>query len=232
VSPGPAPGWTPPPAARVSEILRRLRRRYGPLRPPPQRPPLDELILTVLSQNTNDLNRDRAWEGLRSRYPTWEAVAGARERDVIAAIKVGGLANTKGPRIQAILRAVREREGGFDLEWMQTATDARVRDYLSTLPGVGPKTVACVLAFSLLRPALPVDTHVHRVATRLGLIPPGIAPGPAHAAIESVVPPRRRIELHVGLINLGRDVCRAGTPRCSECPLVDLCPAAPQFLAG
>ena len=229
---GPSPpAWIPPDRSRVSEILRRLRRAYGPLRPPRRRSPLDELILTVLSQNTNDVNRDRAWASLRRRFPRWEHVAAAPERDVVEAIRVGGLANTKAPRIQAILRAVRDREGGFDLGWMRRAPDERVRDYLGSLPGVGPKTVACVLAFSLERPALPVDTHVHRVAGRLALIPPGIAPGPAHPAIEAVVPARQRVPLHVALINLGRDVCRAGRPACEECVLVDLCPSADTFLA-
>jgi endonuclease-3 len=224
------PGWTPPPRERVAELLRRLRRRYGPLEAPLRREPLDELILTVLSQNTNDTNRDRAWAAMRARFPVWADVAAAREGDLVDAIRVGGLANTKGPRIQAILREVRAREGGFDLGWMRDAPDARVAEYLASLPGVGPKTVACVLAFSLGRPALPVDTHVHRAATRLGLLPPGIAAGPAHPAIEEVVPARSRIAMHVALIRLGRDVCRAGRPRCAECVLADRCPTAPAFL--
>jgi endonuclease III len=228
---GPAkPDWAPPPRERVAEILRRLRRRYA-LEPPPRREPLDELILTVLSQNTNDTNRDRAWAAMRARFPTWEDVAAAREADLVDAIRGGGLANTKAPRIQAILREIGAREGGFDLAWMRDAADARVAEYLATLPGVGPKTIACVLAFSLGRPALPVDTHVHRVATRLGLIPPGTAPGPAHRVIESVVPARSRLAMHVGLINLGRDVCKAGRPRCADCVLADLCPTAPLFLS-
>jgi len=221
-----------PDRARVREILRRLRRRYGPLDPPPVREPLDELILTVLSQNTNDLNRDRAWASMRERFPGWQDVASSPEADLVAAIRVGGLANTKAPRIQAILREIRDREGGFDLGWMGGASDEDVAAYLATLPGVGPKTVACVLAFSLGRPALPVDTHVHRTAGRLGLIPPGLPAGPAHAAIQAVVPPRDRLAVHVGLIRLGRDVCRAGRPRCEDCALVDVCPTAPSVLAA
>jgi endonuclease-3 len=222
----------PPDRARVREILRRLRRRYGPLDPPPVRAPLDELILTVLSQNTNDTNRDRAWASMRARYPRWEDVARARERDLVAAIRVGGLANTKAPRIRAILREIRAREGGFDLGWMHEASDADVSAYLASLPGVGPKTIACVLAFSLGRPALPVDTHVHRAALRLGLIPPGLPAGPAHAAIEAVVPPGDRLAMHVGLISLGRDVCRAGRPRCEACVLAEVCPTAPSILGS
>jgi endonuclease-3 len=233
VTPGPArPDWSPPPRDRVALILRRLRARYGPLRPPPRREPIDELILTVLSQNTNDVNRDRAWDSLRARFLTWEEVASAPVAEVVGAIRVGGLANTKAPRIQAILREILEREGGFDLSWMREAPDEDVRAYLASLPGVGPKTVACVLAFSLLRPALPVDTHVHRVATRLELIPPGTAPTPAHAAIESVVPPRSRVTMHVALIHHGRDLCKAGRPRCGECPVLAVCPTGPRFLEG
>ncbi len=224
--------WSPPEPARVRGILQRLARRYGPLDPPSRRDPLDELVLTVLSQNTNDLNRDRAWAAMRARFPTWDEVAAARQGDLIDAIRVGGLANTKAPRIQAILREIRAREGGFDLAWMERSTTPRVAAYLSSLPGVGPKTVACVLAFSLRRPALPVDTHVHRAAVRLGLVPPRTAAGPAHALIERAVPARSRIRMHVGLIRLGRDVCRPGRPRCEDCALAGVCPTAPSVLGG
>jgi endonuclease-3 len=136
----------------------------------------------------------------------------------------------KAPRILAVVREIRRREGGFDLSWMREAPDEEVDEYLSSLPGVGPKTVACVLAFSLGRPALPVDTHVHRVATRLGLIPPGMPAAKAHTALAELVPLRLRVSTHVGLIRHGRTICRAGLPRCGECYLVDLCPTAPSIL--
>jgi endonuclease-3 len=222
-----------PPAATVRAIYRRLLARLGPLDPPRRLEPLEELILTVLSQNTSDVNRDRAYTALRQRFPTWDAVAAADPRQVAAAIRPGGLSNIKAPRIQAILAEIRDREGGpLDLSWMRGASSRRVRDYLMTLPGVGPKTTACVLAFSLGRPALPVDTHVHRVARRLGLVEPDVDAAAAHPVMERVVPARLRVKMHVGLIRLGRQICRPGRPLCEICPLQDLCPSAPGFLTS
>jgi endonuclease III len=211
-------------------MLRRLRSRFGPLDPPKVRDPLEELLLTVLSQNTSDVNRDRAFSALRKRFPTWEEVATARTSQIAAAIKPGGLSNVKAPRIKAILREIEERQGSLDLSWMHDATDEEVTAYLSDLPGVGPKTVACVLAFSLERPALPVDTHVYRVAERLGFFAPKTSMAAAHALLAADVPPANRVEFHVGLIRLGREICRSGRPRCEICPLQDLCPTAPRFL--
>lgn len=187
-------------------------------------------MLTILSQNTSDVNRDRAWAALRARFPTWDAVASARPRSVAAAIRVGGLANTKAPRIIAVLREIRSREGSFDLGWMHEAADREVEEYLISLPGVGPKTAACVLAFSLGRPALPVDTHVARVATRLGLLAPRTPSAAGHRILADLVPPALRVPMHVGLIRHGRGVCRAGRPLCETCPLRDLCPTAPLYL--
>jgi endonuclease-3 len=210
-----------------------MRARFGPLDPPQRLDPLEELILTVLSQNTSDVNRDRAYDAMRERFPTWEALAAADERHLAEAIRPGGLSNVKAPRILAILHRIREREGGsLDLSWMRRAPSRRVRDYLTSLPGVGPKTAACVLAFSLGRPALPVDTHVYRVARRLGFIEPGVDAARAHGVMEEAVPPRLRVRMHVGLIRLGRQICRAGRPACETCPLQDLCPTAPGVLSG
>jgi endonuclease-3 len=202
------------------------------LDPPARRQPLEELVLTVLSQNTSDVNRDRAFAAMRARYPDWEALAAADERGLATAIRPGGLSNIKAPRLLAILHEIRQREGSLDLAWMEEASSARVHAYLTSLPGVGEKTAACVLAFSLGRPALPVDTHVHRVAGRLGLIPAGMDAAKAHAAIAEVVSPRLRVKMHVGLIRLGRQICRAGRPSCEVCPLQDLCPTAPSILVG
>jgi endonuclease III len=219
-----------PPTVRA--ILRRLRQRLGPLDPARRLDPLEELILTVLSQNTSDVNRDRAYAAMRERFPTWEEVSAADRRRLAAAIRPGGLSNIKAPRIQAILRQIKEREGGsLDLSWMRRAPSKGVRDYLTSLPGVGPKTAACVLAFSLGRPALPVDTHVYRVARRLGFIQPGVDAARAHDLMEEAVPPRLRVRMHVGLIRLGRQICRAGRPMCETCPLQDLCPTAPTILS-
>jgi endonuclease-3 len=215
---------------RVRTIHRRLKRRFGPLEPPRRTDPLEELILTVLSQHTSDLNAGRAFEALRAKYPKWEQVVRARPTAVADAIRSGGLADTKAPRIQAILRTVFDRGGSFDLSSMQDASDDEIRRYLTSLPGVGPKTAAVVLAFSFGRSAMPVDTHVHRVSTRLGLIPPKTTADKADRILHELVPAAIRVELHVGLITLGREICKAGRPRCEECPLNDICPTAPLYL--
>jgi endonuclease-3 len=221
----------PPSPATIREIHRRLAKRFGPLDPPRTWDPVEELVLTVLSQNTSDLNSGRAFDELRRRYPTWEALAAAPPGKVADAIRSGGLANIKAPRILAILREIADRQDGrIDLEWMRSAPDEEVRDYLLSLPGVGPKTAACVLAFSLERPALPVDTHVFRAARRLGFLPDKVDAAKAHAVMEELVPPKLRVGMHVGLIRLGREICKAGRPRCEVCPLAELCPTAPTVL--
>jgi len=228
----PRPGRSPSPAT-VRGIYRRLKDHFGRLEPPRRLDPLDELILTVLSQNTSDVNRDRAYQAMRRRYPSWLRLADADAASLADVIRPGGLANIKAPRILSILRTIRDREGGsLDLSWMRGASSARVREYLMSLPGVGPKTVACVLAFSLGRAALPVDTHVFRVARRLGFFHDRTNVVAAHRVMEELVPARLRIRMHVGLIRLGREICRAGRPLCSVCPLFDLCPSGPSFLAA
>jgi endonuclease III len=216
--------------AHIREIHRRLKRAHGPLEAPRRLDPLEELILTILSQNTNDTNRDRAYAAMRRRYRSWNALSRARVPDLVAAIRVGGLANRKAPRIIETLKEIRAREGGFDLSWMHDASDDTVREYLLSLPGVGPKTAACVLAFSLGRSTIPVDTHVFRVATRLGLLPKGATAARAHQILDALIPPRLRVPLHVGLIRHGRTICKAGRPACEACILQDVCPTAPYFL--
>jgi endonuclease III len=222
----------PPSESVVREVYRRLSKRFGPLTPPVGRDPIDELILTVLSQNTSDVNRDRAYLAMRERYPTWDALSEADPRELAETIRPGGLSATKAPRIVAILREIREREGGsLDLSWMRRASSKRVGDYLLSLPGVGPKTAACVLAFSLGRPALPVDTHVYRVSQRLGFYDRRTDAAGAHRVLELAVPARLRVRMHVGLIRLGRAICHPGRPACERCPLIDLCPTAPSIIA-
>jgi endonuclease-3 len=223
---------TPPDRRRVRAIERRLMKRYGPLEPPRRTDPLEELILTVQSQHTSDLNAERAFAALRSAFPTWDDVVRAKPERVADVIRSGGLANTKAVRIQLILREIREREGRYDLSFLSRRSDDEVHEYLTSLPGVGPKTAAVVMSFSLGRAAIPVDTHVHRVSGRLGLIPPKTSADKAHRILEDLVPPELRTSLHVGLIRLGREICKAGRPRCEECPLVDLCPTAPLFLGS
>jgi endonuclease-3 len=181
-------------------------------------------VLTVLSQHTSDVNAARAFDGLRARFPTWGSVARARPESVADSIRSGGLANVKAPRIRGILRQVFDREGRYDLSFLAKMSDAEARAYLSSLNGVGPKTAAIVLAFSLGRNALPVDTHVHRVSRRLGLIPPKASAERAHVILEDLVPPELRVPMHVGLIRLGREICKAPRPRCEVCPLSDVCP--------
>jgi endonuclease-3 len=217
---------------RIRAIHRRLVRRFGPLQAPRRTDPLEELVLTVLSQHTSDANADRSYRSLRTAFRTWDEAARVPARVLAAAIHSGGLANVKAPRIQAILREIREREGAYSLSFLRARPDEEVRRYLTSLPGVGPKTAAVVMAFSLGRSTIPVDTHVHRVARRLGLIPTKASAERAHELLEELAPAEIRVELHVGLIRLGREICRAGRPRCEECPLADLCPTAPLVFAG
>jgi endonuclease III len=216
---------------RVRAVARRLERHFGELEPPRRSDPLDELILTVLSQHTSDLNAERAFASLRAAFPDWAAVVDAPATRVADAIRSGGLANTKAPRIQAILREIADREGGYDLSSLREMGDAEAAEYLTTLPGIGPKTAAVVLAFALERNAFPVDTHVHRVTTRLGWVPPKTTAERAHALLATLIPPELQVRLHVGLIGLGREICKAGRPRCEECPVFKLCPTGPVVLS-
>jgi endonuclease-3 len=227
-APADAPNATP---RRVRAIHARLRKRYGELVPPRSVDPLDELILTVLSQHTSDLNAGRAFAALRAAFPKgWEQVVRAPTQRVADAIRSGGLADTKAPRIQEILREVRRRDGAYDLSSLTELTDREARDYLTSLPGIGPKTAAVVLSFALGRDALPVDTHVLRVSRRLGLIPPKTSAERADRMLHALVPDGLRTSLHVALIRLGREICKAPVPRCRQCPLKDLCPTAPRYL--
>jgi endonuclease III len=208
----------------IRAVHRRLERRFGPLSPPRRSDPLEELVLTVLSQHTSDVNAGRAFDSLRARFPTWEAVARAPSAAVADVIRSGGLANIKAPRIQAILREIHDREGRYDLSFLRDVPDADATAYLSSLNGVGPKTAAIVLAFSLGRNALAVDTHVHRVTRRLGWVPPTASAERAHLILEQLVPAELRVPMHVALIRLGREICKAPRPRCEDCPVNDLCP--------
>ena len=186
-------------------------------------PPLDELISTILSQNTNDTNRDRAYEALRTRFPTWEEVRDADERSVVEAIRPAGLANQKGPRIQNVLREITEQRGELDLDFLNDLPVQEARDWLTEFKGVGPKTAAIVLLFSLNKPAFPVDTHVHRVTGRLGLRPEKMNAEQAHQYLAQLFPTDAYYAAHLNLIRLGREICHARRPDCPTCPLKDLC---------
>jgi endonuclease-3 len=223
--------WSPPGTRRLRAIAARLQKRFGPLEPPRAVDPLDELVLTVLSQHTSDLNAERAFADLRRVFPRgWRSIVDAPTIAVADAIRSGGLANSKAPRIQAILREVRDREGAYDLSRLRAMSDADARDYLMSLPGIGPKTAAVVLSFALARDAMPVDTHVHRVTRRLGLIPQRASAERADRILHELIPDGLRTPMHVGFIRLGREICKAPTPRCRQCPLKDLCPTAPRYL--
>ncbi|MEP6475777.1 MAG: endonuclease III [Actinomycetota bacterium] len=216
---------------RVRAIHARLARHFGELVPPRSVDPLDELILTVLSQHTSDLNAGRAFADLQAAFPKgWASVVRAPATRIADTIRSGGLANTKAPRIQVILREVNRREGAYDLSSLTDMTDREAREYLTSLPGIGPKTAAVVLSFALGRDALPVDTHVLRASRRLGLIPPTTSAERADRLLDALVPDGLRTSLHVALIRLGREICKAGVPRCPRCPLKDLCPTAPRYV--
>ena len=210
--------------ARLRQISRRLRRAYGEPPAPRRLPPLDELVLTILSQNTNDTNRDRAYAELRRTLASWDEVADAPLPVIERAIRSGGLAPTKAPRIRAVLRALRDRGIALDHRALRRIRHDRLFDLLVGLPGVGPKTAACVLLFSLDRPYFPVDTHVHRVAIRLGLVAPAASPAQTQERLQAALAAKEMYEAHMNLIRHGRHVCVALRPICSQCVLNDLCP--------
>ncbi|HQV63790.1 MAG TPA: endonuclease III [Anaerolineales bacterium] len=186
-------------------------------------PAIDELVSTILSQNTNDVNRDRGFNALRAKLPTWESVRDAKAEDVIAAIRPAGLANQKGPRIQQVLRAITEERGSLDLNFLAGLPVEEARAWLTKFNGVGPKTAAIVLCFSLNMPAFPVDTHIYRVSGRTGLRPEKMTVEQAHPYLESVFPPETYYAAHLNLIRLGREVCGARKPNCPKCPINKLC---------
>ncbi len=204
-------------------IHQRLLGAYGdhPLQPDGE--PLAALVNTILSQNTNDRNRDVAYAQLRARYPTWEAVRDAPLAALIETIRPAGLAPSKGPHIQAALHTITQVRGNLSLDFLRDLPQEEARAWLLSLDGVGPKTAAIVLLFALGRPAFPVDTHVHRVTQRLELIPPNTSREKAHTLLETLLPPEIYYPFHLNLITHGRQVCHARSPACQQCLLADLC---------
>jgi endonuclease III len=217
----PKAAWPRPSARRVSTIRQRLRGLYGVPAMAPHGDPLAELILTVLSQSTNDRNRDVAFLRLRDRFGSWEAVRDAPVEEVEEAIRPGGISKVKSERIQAILRAIGD---DLDLSWMRDAPVEESQAYLVALPGVGRKTAACVLLFSYGLRDVPVDTHVGRVATRLGLLRPGASSDEQHDQMVGLTPPGAELELHVNMLRHGRRTCHSQRPACASCALVRICP--------
>lgn len=195
----------------------------------PRLPPVDELVFTVLSQNTADVNTERTFAALREAFPDWSAVRDAPVERIEATIALGGLAHTKAPRIKRILEALSGRTGAPDLGELDGMSDEEAQAYLVALPGVGPKTAACVLLFALARPVMPVDTHVHRVARRLGVIDGRVSAEQAHPLLTELAGPDDAGQIyavHVGFVRHGRRICHARRPACAECPLAPMCPSA------
>ena len=215
---------TLPPAERIPLILEKLGRTTR--RPVHARrmSPLDSLMLTVLSQNTTDANSGRAFERLKARFPTWQDVLKARPQQIADTIRSGGLAEIKSGRMKQILGRIEQDQGRLDLSLLRRMSVAEVREYLLSLPGVGRKTAAVVMLFSLGMPTFPVDTHVLRVSRRLGLIPPRTTMDQAHDLFDQMLKTEQMLDLHLGLIRHGRTVCIARRPRCPICVLLDLCP--------
>jgi endonuclease-3 len=220
--------------ARVELVLERLGERYDhPTWAGPRLDAPSELVLTILSQNTADTNSFRAFTALRQRYPDWDAVLNAPTDELVEVIRPGGLAPTKAPRIQRVLAEVHAATNGtWDLSFLGEWPLERARQWLVDLPGIGRKTAAIILLFNFGRPALPVDTHVHRVALRLGLIPPKTDVTKAHDLLEGALRDDEMYPFHVELIRHGRDTCRAPRPVCGLCPLTDLCPYFAQVQRG
>lgn len=211
------------PGKRLREALRRLERRWGCPRPGGE-PVLDQLVRTILSQNTNDILRDCAFSELRRRYPTWEGVLAAGRREVEAAVRPAGLARQKSRTILTLLRTLARERGELSLEFLCGMSDEEALRYLLRFKGIGEKTARVTLAFSCGRDLFPVDTHIQRVLVRLAIVPPRSSPERACRLASPLVPKGKALPAHLNLIRFGREICSARKPNCPECPLEDICP--------
>lgn len=209
--------------AKYQHIFELLAATYGFPTWRQHLPPVDELVDTILSQNTSDVARDKGFERLHQRFPTWEAVRDAPASEVIEAIRPAGMSETKGPRIQQVLRQITDECGAITLDFLAEMDIEAAKAWLTRFNGVGPKTAAIVLLFAFNKPAFPVDTHVHRVTQRLGLIGPKTTREQAHIELEKIIPPEQFYQAHLNLIEHGRKICRAARPLCERCPLTSLC---------
>jgi endonuclease-3 len=223
-----AAAWKRPSRRRVRAIRDRLRLVYGVPLAKPHGHPIAELILTVLSQSTNDRNRDVAYLALRERFYEWTEIRDAPVDEIEEAIRPGGISKVKSARIKAILVAITETAPGgeLSLDWLPDRSVAEAQAYLTSLPGVGRKTAACVLLFALGMRDVPVDTHVSRVGTRLALFRPHAPFEEMHDEMLELTPPGEELELHLNLLRHGRRTCYARRPACADCALQRMCPSA------
>ncbi len=210
----------------ILEVIELLEQEYGPREWQPGRDPLDVLIGTILSQNTSDANSGRAFASLKASFDSWEAVASALAEHIAQAIKSGGLSQIKAARIKQVLEQIKKEQGRINLDSLKSMNMAEAEDYLMRLPGVGHKTASCVLLFSMGKPSLPVDTHIFRVAKRLGLIDSTTSIEKAHSLIQEQVPPSKVYQFHVHMIEHGRRICHARQPHCNRCILKGICPSS------
>lgn len=210
----------------IEEIIELLEQEYGSREWQADREPIDVLIGTILSQNTSDANSGRAFASLKASFNSWEAVASAPAEHIARVIKSGGLFQIKAARIKQVLEQIENEQGRISLDSLKSMSTAEAEDYLMRLPGVGHKTASCVLLFSLGKPSLPVDTHVFRVAKRLGLIDFKTSIDKAHSLLQEQIPPSKVYQFHIYMIEHGRRICRARQPRCNRCILKGTCPSS------
>ena len=213
----------------IEEVIELLQQEYGPRKWQPDRDPLDVLIGTILSQNTSDVNSGRAFVSLKASFDSWEAMASAPVEYIAQTIKSGGLSQIKAVRIKQVLEQIEREQGRISLDSLNSKTMADAKDYLMHLPGVGHKTASCILLFSLGKPSLPVDTHVFRVAKRLGLIDSKVSIEKAHNLLQEQVPPSKVYQFHIHMIEHGRKICHARHPLCNMCTLQSACPSSFRF---
>ena len=216
----------------MQEVLTRLASVFGHPDWRDPLPPVDELVCTILSQNTNDRNRDIAFTALKKRFPSWQEVMQADNEEIVDTIRIAGLANQKGARIKAVLNQITEERGNLDLSFLADLPVEEAREWLLRFKGVGRKTAAIVLQFSLNRPAFPVDTHVYRVTGRLGVRPTTLNVEQTHIFMERLIDPSEYYAGHLNVIRLGREICHARKPDCFNCPLNDICAYNRDQMAG
>jgi endonuclease-3 len=219
---------------KTAVVADRLDEHYGPRKLVPNQDPVGEVVYTILSQHTSDVNSGRAYASLRAAFPTWEDVIDAPSALIAQSIRSGGLAEQKAPRIQRALETILEVRGAFNLDFLASMTLADARDWLMSIHGIGPKTASCVLLFSLGMPVMPVDTHIHRVSLRLGIMPQTKSAKAGHTWLESLLgdDPQRIFAFHVEMIQHGREICVSRTPRCNDCFLRDICDFAASAKLG